>query len=254
MAFVAQLLEAEFTRREIVFGLDAKSGRYVIRHGGIVLNVSLESFRHVYERDNDVASVARFLDAMLSSPRPLGGWEEERAAIYFCLEPSTHSEAAQLREAVSERVDGVAIHYNARRNVVTWITEQMLSDWRVSPEQLALEASANLARALAAARIDYYDIGGRRIGSLATELPFKTALLLAPNLKEVISPTLGWPLLAVVPDRDFLHLWDARHEDMLARMERVVVREFGTAPYPLTTEVFLIADDGIATLCAFPRG
>jgi hypothetical protein len=158
-----------------------------------------------------------------------------------------------VREAVSDRVDGVAIHFDAGQNIVTWVTEQMLDDWRVSPEELALEASANLARALAAAHLEYYDIGGRRLGSLTTGLPFKTALLLAPNLKEIVSRTLGWPLLAVVPDRDFLHLWDARYDDMMARMERVVVREFGTAPYPLTTEVFRISDEGIATVCAFPK-
>jgi hypothetical protein len=42
-----------------------------------------------------------------------------------------------------------------------------------------------------------------RLGIIATDLAVKTALILAPNL-EVVSPTLDWARLAVIPDEFFL--------------------------------------------------
>lgn len=82
------------------------------------------------------------------------------------------------------------------------------------------------------------DKNGRRafvraapLGFIETSLPFKTALLLAPNFKQIISPALGWPLYAIAPDRDFLYLWAASRSDFIQRVGGVVVREFTTAPY-----------------------
>lgn len=224
----------------------------MINQRGIILNLSLDNLRRIYEQDQDVSCIKRFLDAALASPRSFGGWSEESAAVYFCLEPSDYAEAPQLREPVSERLDRVAVHFDAERNVITWVTRSMLERWQVSREELTAQALANLGGALTAAQIDHFDIDGVRLGHLTTRLPFKTALVLAPNLKEIVAPALGWPLLAVAPDRDFLYLWDARHDAMIERMGRVVVREFNTAPYPLTTEVLSISDEGISAIGCFP--
>jgi hypothetical protein len=87
---------------------------------------------------------------------------------------------------------------------------------------------------------------------LNTSIPFKSSLILAPNLKEVTGPALGWPLLAVTPDRDFLYLWDSRHTDFAGRVGAVVVREFTESSYPISPEVFEITDDGIKAVGEFP--
>jgi hypothetical protein len=128
---------------------------------------------------------------------------------------------------------------------------EMLEKWRVARDEVETAALGNLAAALANASIEYKDIDGVRLGFVGTTLPFKSALTLAPNLRDVVSPILGWPLHAVVPDRDFLYLWDARHRTFLHRVGGVVVKEFAAAPYPLTTEVFEIRDDGITAIRAF---
>jgi hypothetical protein len=77
---------------------------------------------------------------------------------------------------------------------------------------------------------------------LATELPSKASLLLAPALREVAEEVIGWPVLAVAPDRDFVFLWNAGRRDLIAGMGGMVHREFGRAPYPLSMEVFQISD------------
>jgi hypothetical protein len=77
---------------------------------------------------------------------------------------------------------------------------------------------------------------------LATELPSKASLLLASALREMIEDAIGWPVLAVAPDRDFVYLWNASRRDLIPRMGGVVCREHAQAPYPLSTEIFQISD------------
>ena len=62
------------------------------------------------------------------------------------------------------------------------------------------------------------EIDGVELGFIATWLPFKASLVLAPNLREIVGARLGWPLMAVVPDRDFLYLWAARHTNFVQRV------------------------------------
>jgi hypothetical protein len=77
---------------------------------------------------------------------------------------------------------------------------------------------------------------------LATELPSKASLLLAPALRERIEDVIGWPVLAVAPDHDFVYLWNASRRDLITGMGAVVTREHARAPHPLSTEIFQIGD------------
>ena len=97
-------------------------------------------------------------------------------------------------------------------------------------------------------------IDGVQLGFIITSLPFKASLILAPNLHEVVGAALGWPLMAVVPDRDFLYLWAAQHTDFVQRVGGVVVREYSQASYPISTEVYEITEKSIRAIGAFPIG
>ncbi len=98
------------------------------------------------------------------------------------------------------------------------------------------------------------DIDGVQLGFIGTPLPFKASLILAPNLREVVGAVLGWPLMAVVPDRDFLYIWGARHTEFVQRVGGVVVREYSKASYPISTEVYEITDQKIRAIGEFPKG
>ena len=74
--------------------------------------------------------------------------------------------------------------------------------------------------------------------------------ILAPNLQEVASRVLGWPLLAVIPDRDFLYLWAAQRGISRAASGGWWSGSSRARP-PITTEVFEIGDDGIRAIGAF---
>jgi hypothetical protein len=251
---VSALFEQELTRPGVWFRLDDGSHRYRIEHHGGELLVSLDNLARAYNRDRDESRITFFVDTVLGNRFENRPWPEAQPTILFALEPSDHAEPSDLRTPLSKQVDRVPVVYVAdpSRGTITWITQAMLDDWNISLAELETTASRNLAAALAAAKVAYKDIDGVRLGISETDLAFKTALILAPNLQEVVSPTLGWPLLAVIPDRNFLYLWAVQHRDFMHRVGEVVIREFTSSPYPLTTEVFEIGDVGIVAIGAFP--
>jgi hypothetical protein len=248
---VARIFERELERRGVAFRFDDETGCYVIRHLGGRLFVSLDNLARMYLHDPDSAHVSHFIDAVLSTGGPLEPWKQARTSVLFCLEPSDYAEPPPFRTPISKRVDRVPVHIDDSRGGMHWITPGMLEEWQVTLDDVETTAWRNVAAALADATIEYNDIDGVRLGYAITVIPFKSVLTLAPNLREVVSPVLGWPLHAVMPDRDFLYFWDARHTTFLERVGRVVVKEFATSPYPLSTEVFEIGDGGITAIGAF---
>ena len=128
----------------------------------------------------------------------------------------------------------------------------MLEEWGVDVEAVRSAACRNLATKLAEAEICWKDYHGARLGYFGTLMPCKAALMTAANLKQIAAPTLGWPLLAVIPAQDFLLLWDASRRDLIPELGALVVDQFTRSAYPLTTEVFEISDEGISAIGDFP--
>jgi hypothetical protein len=171
--------------------------------------------------------------------------------LYWCLEPSDYEVRADYRVVMSDRVDRVLVHLSADGGLITWVTPAMLDSLCLSEADAGAIAFTNLGRALSEASVESQDIDGVQIGFLGTSLPFKASLILAPNLRDVIEAVLGWPLMAVVPDRNFLYLWAARHTAFVQRVGGVVVREYSQAPYPISTEVYEITDQTIRAIGEF---
>jgi hypothetical protein len=56
----------------------------------------------------------------------------------------------------------------------------------------------------------------------------------------------------VVPCRDFIYVLREKSE-LVQRIGRVVVREYQSSGYPITTEVLRVSSDGIEAVGAFPK-
>ena len=149
-------------------------------------------------------------------------------------------------------MDRVLVHLSPELRAITWVSPEILSKVDLSEDEPGERAYDNLSKALVESTIEYSDIDGVRLGMVNTVFPFKTSLILAPNLREWAGPQLGWPLMAVIPARDFLYLWDSRHSDFAGRVGEVVVHEFRESPYPISPEVFEISDSGIEAIGEFP--
>jgi hypothetical protein len=123
------------------------------------------------------------------------------------------------------------------------MTPPALAEMGLSFEMASHHAWSSLDTALAQAeQVSYPAPGGATLLSFATAVPSKASLLLAPSLRTTVEAAVGWPVLAVAPDRDFVYVWSAGHRDLIGRLSGVVTREHARAPYPLSVEVFEIGD------------
>ncbi len=245
------LFESELTRRGLSFRRDQDSPRYILKSRGIELFISLDNVVRAYQRDVDHSAIARFVDSVLANGAAHPSWAQAQSSILLSLEPADHVEPSELRRPVSQLVDRVPVLFDEPAGKITWISEAMLENWKITRADMEAAAATNLAALLAQTPVEHKEIDGVRLGLLASPLPFKAALMLAPNLRQVVEPVLGWPLYAVAPARDFIYLWAAEHADFAGRVGRVVVDEFNKSPYPISTEVFEISDGGIKAIGAF---
>jgi hypothetical protein len=245
------LFEDELRKRGMPFSIDAGSGRHAVEIGGGRMLVNLDNLERDLARDQDVGRVSRFVDAIVASTESR---VEQTSAehLYWCFEPSNHVERADYRVAMSDRVDRVLVHLSSDGRFITWVTPEMLDSLRLSEADAGAVAFANLGRALVASSVESQDIDGVQLGYLDTSFSSKASLILAPNLREVVGSVLGWPLMAVIPDRDFLYLWAAKHKDFVSRIGGVVVREYSQAAYPISTEVYEITDGTVRAIGEFP--
>ena len=194
--------------------------------------------------------VVEFADVVFK-PREALSWETASASVFELLESNDHQEALPFRSPISERLDRMLALWEGG-GTTRWVFPQMLEEWGVDLATVKSAARRNLAATLVEAEVCWNDYHGARLGYFGTRLPCKAALMTAENLKQIAAPALGWPLLAVVPARDFLLLWDASRRDLIRQLGAVVVKEFTQSAYPLTTEVFEISDQGISVIGDFP--
>jgi hypothetical protein len=243
--------EAELGKRGIRFTVQKESGRYRLKVDGTELLVSIENLQRDFATDGDLARVARFVDTVLTTTvtdeKPL-----DPQRLFWCFEPNDYEEKPDYRKPVSDRVDRVLVHLSLDNTRITWVTPAMLTKANLAENIAEKIAFENLSREMQSAKIEFSEIDGVRLGYLATTLPFKGSLLMAPNLKACIESKLGWPVMAVAPDRDFLYLWAAKHEEFVNRVGSTTVEQFSKASYPLSTEVYSVSDSGIEAVGEFP--
>jgi hypothetical protein len=247
---VQALFEAELRKRGITFSIDPDDGRHAIKLGDWNLLVSLDNLRRSYELNRDASEIGRFVDTCLAPPKT----DEDETFVdrlFWCLEPNDYQENSELRVAVSDRVNRVLVHFSSSGTNITWVTPGMLNEHGLTESDAFDAAFANLAREVSNSPLFPKDIDGVELGMIGSGLPFKAALILAPNVKEVWGERLGWPLLAVVPDREFLYFWAERHTDFVGKVGHVVVGEFDQAPYPISTEIYRISDEGVKAIGEF---
>jgi hypothetical protein len=247
---VRSLFENELRQRGFSFSIDADSGRHAVEIAGRRILVSIENLQRDVLGDRDAGRISRFVDAIVASSDDALSADR----LYWCLEPNDYEEKADFRVSLSNRVDRVLVHLSSDDRLITWLTPAMLGPLGLSESDAGAKALTNLGRALSEATVESENIDGVQLGFLSTSLPFKSSLVLAPNLREVVGEVIGWPLMAVAPDRDFLYVWAARHADFVSRVGGVVVREYSQASYPISTEVYEITDEKIRAIGEFPTG
>jgi len=246
------IFKTELTKRSVSFTGPDINGLYKVQTGRGEVTVYLENISRNFERDSDPESVVRFVDQVLTTfLNPT--WDKARTLVYFSAEPSDYDFGDTLRYPVSDGVSKIVVLANMQEGQINWLTPSDLVEWNVSREQVEQEASRNLSRLLEGNRLEIKEIDGMKLAMVPINSVFKASVIFAPNFKAFVTSELEWPVLAVVPCRDFIYIFSEKDKALLNRMGAVVQREYRESGYPVTTEVLRISDEGIEAIGEFPK-
>lgn len=246
-AEVATLFLDELARRNIEVKLDDE-GNYTLDARGLSINVSLENVSRDFERDRDPDCIVTFVDS-ITNPLVLPDWQEAKGRIRWQPEPNDHKFGDTLRDPLSDKVSLVLVYVDPSDTQIRRLTAANAEKWSKTRADLMAAAQENMDRILRQTKIETAPIEEHQFGMFSNELvALKAALLICPNLKEVVEPVLGWPLFAVMPCRDFVYLLNQKDQPLLGRMGQVVMREYQKSGYPISTEVFEITDQCIRAI------
>ena len=249
----AQLFEAELGRLGVRFEHGPEPMLYKARVDGVDLEVNLENVARNYARDGDPAGVKTFAAQIAAFRREKGPpWKDARRSVFWVAEPGDFDFGTTVREPVTKEVVRVLVRTDEKVTKLSWITAETIEAWGIPEQEVRAAASANLARVLSSVRVETMDVKGMKLGMVPVPSALKASVIFAPNFKALVEKELGWPVLVVIPCRDFLYVWAEKDGGLVDRVGGVVQEEYRTSGYPITTEVLRISDDGITTIGAFP--
>jgi hypothetical protein len=246
-----RVFEQEMQRRGVKFSLK-DDGRYKVEMGQGALTVSIENVARELERERDAAIIEQFIDRILSTLET-PAWDVAQHHIYWCAERFDHDFGDTLRETVTDTVTRVLVVTDFEHGLITWLTPSHLAKWKVSIDEVRQMAARNLDQLLVGKRLEVSIAANARLGMIPIGSALKASVVFAASFKQFVVDALGWPVLVVIPCRDFVYVIAEADKDMLPRMGPVVQREFRSSGYPITTEVLRISDDGIEAIGAFPE-
>ncbi|NMO22752.1 hypothetical protein HPC49_42710 [Pyxidicoccus fallax] len=251
-------LETQFVEKARARGLlvreQREDGTWVVVVEGREFVVSLDNLRRNVERDADDGAIDGFIEGLLDTGRPLPEWEEARAGIRYSAEESQSVAGYPevLAEPVTGKVSRVLVHASEDERSIRWLTRQELVRWGVGAPELHAAARENMSALQERTAIEVQEVAGAPLAMLKTDSVFKASLVLGPGFRAAMEAALGWPVLVVIPCRDFFYALRESDSGLLGRLGGVVVREYTGSGYPLTNEVLRVSDEGIRAIGEFP--
>ncbi|HEY7314740.1 MAG TPA: hypothetical protein VH643_35660 [Gemmataceae bacterium] len=246
-----QLFLAELASRDIV-PEELDDGGYRIVLGEMTLTVNLENKGREFDETSDETVLKHFVDAIVQHKTFLPqSWESVRRQLFFAAEPSDHEFGDTCRQEVSDQVSLVLVYLAEPGQHIVWMTPSLLAQFGVSREVAEAHAADNLARLMSETPIETTEVDGHLLGMLSTHSPLKASLIFAKNLRQKAEPLLGWPLLAVIPCRDFAYLIPESAQALFPRVAQVVVGEYAKRGYLISTEVFKIDSEKVQAIGEF---
>jgi hypothetical protein len=244
------IFEGELRRRGVEFSVTEEGYKVATRSGDLL--VSLENVGRDYKRDKDPTAVIQFVDMVLA-PRELPPWQDSKTQLFFLATPSDYDFGATIHHAVSKEAAKVLVLTDLQEGRISWVAASDLAAWNVTREQAEGAAESNLARLVDGKRLVVDEIDGAKVGLVPIESRFKSSIIFAPNFKAFVTQDLEWPILAVIPCRDFVYLFAEKDRHLIDGIGSIIQREYRESAYPITTEVLKISDHGIQAIGAFAK-
>jgi hypothetical protein len=257
-----KLCEREWRMHGLWFSRGTDNRIYFVDCGnGFDATVNLFNVTRQFAKYGDAYSVMQFATSILDDVPSLDDWKKTERQVYWTIQSNDLIDQSDLAIHLSDQTHRALVLHDPATDNFLGLESHMLIDMSVSEEAAAAAADANLAAALQRSDLIVRVHRGVRFAMIYTELPFKASLMLAPNLRKVVEPVLGWPLFAVIPRQNFMYLYDARCFEngaadifeKLPGLGEVVLEEYEHGTYPLSTEIFEITDDGVRAVAEFRR-
>ena len=257
----ATLFERRLRSRGAWFAFDEDTATYRVENiDGLEARVSLSNIAREIASDGDIYHAVRFADNMLLGITIPDDWSKVKHKIFWAIETNDLVEQSDLATHLSDQTHQVPVLFDLDSRSIMQLPAGLLLDMNVSEEAVAKAADENLSAELRNAELAVTEQDGVKMGFIHSQLPFKAALILAPNLREKAESVLGWPLWAVIPNRDWACLFNARDFDGVSEVFEVmpglggwVLDKYDFDAYPLSTEIFEISDEGVRAVAEFRR-
>ena len=226
MTNVARKFEAELASRDIPYSI-MDDGRYELSVNDAKLTVSIDNILRDFGRDRDLSAISRFVEAVLDelnfqTPR----WENVRTLVRYSLEPTDYTAgfADVVHNVINEDLVQIYVFSSPDCSRISWISPSVVSDWGISIHELKSQADSNMSQLVENAHLETQDVDGNLLGMISTEFTeFKSSLVLSYSFRNLVEATLGWPVLAVLPCRDFAYVVRCDNQKILSRLGRVVI-------------------------------
>jgi hypothetical protein len=258
---VRQQFERALAERGLSVEAISNEGVYVVKTESGNSTVSLENIAREFADHDDEerlqSRLANLVESILGSGQLIPtSWEEAQPHIRWAVENIDIDMGDSMLEQISDQVRVGPVYVSPDDSQVAFLPPSFLDTWGQTRASLLQTAGENMDTLLHQVSIHVEEIDGHRLGmfALPDDFPahaFKAALLVCPALRDVVEPALGWPVFAVMPNRDFVYLIPHEDRELLPRLGPTVVREFNESGYPISTEVFEIADQGIRAIAEF---
>jgi hypothetical protein len=221
-----------------------------ISQGSIELKISLDNVRKSYEQEGTFDHLDNLIDSIQDHliEEPIPGWNEASNKVYFSLFPSDYDFGDFLNEKVTNDFHKYYVYNNKDRYI--WINYTQLKEWEIDEQVFKQQVEMNMNTLLSESSIEILETENHeKLAYFESPIAWlKSALLFSKNLKEKASPTLGWPIYCVLPVRDFCFMFSETDKNLVNLLDQTVLDEYRDSPYPITTEVLRISDEGIETM------
>ncbi|HEY9755359.1 MAG TPA: hypothetical protein V6C97_09365 [Oculatellaceae cyanobacterium] len=243
------LLNESFANHGIIIDSISEDVFLTIRVHGRDFTVNTENICRDYLRNGDAEAVNAWVDTISAIEAPPPDWKMAQSGIRFSAEGADMNLRTALADKITNAVYRVIVWCAPEERSVRWITPDQLEVWGITKDLAVATANQNMAKLMHETPLEIHKIDNHEAGIFSTDSVFKASLIFSPNFKEKVLPTLGWPVYAVIPCRDFMYVTADR--DLVRKLGEIVIREYQESGYRVTTEVLQLSDKGIIGIGEF---
>ncbi len=189
-------------------------------------------------------------DAVASTPMPLS---LARSRIMPRIQPNTlfeHLDRAQVAHTPWVNDTSIVYVIDLPRMTVSITLEQVVR-WGLTIEEVEAQARLNLSNYASSVEVKLVESAeGGRVAILSVQDGYDAARLLMRSLHGRLAPKLRGDFYVAAPARDIFLAVSQGPDDFVERVQVRVDRDYRRLPYPITNELFVVTQDGVAGTAA----